>query len=213
MDPLLRLPLMLLFLIQAWGAEGEVDLLGRILAAQAGHTTAVGVFERSIRQAELPDMEPQRFTVQLWVEAPDHYHLRYTQAGDAEGVYTAFVSDGQTRWQVEIWDPEEPAEIQAKPAAEGEGMARIKDFIPLRRESLERDFELRAEAVSDGARLHLQPKEADLRKHVTGIEIDFDAQFEIRGLHIHFSEGNLETWSTREISHPETIEPARFRVE
>ncbi|MFW5845086.1 MAG: LolA family protein [Planctomycetota bacterium] len=193
-------------------APGD-DLLGRILAAQADHQTAVGKLEKITRQAEFPDMEPQRFLIDAWIQRPDSYHLRFVQPLDDEGTYEAYVSDGETAWKVVVFDPEVPAVIDAEPVQENDPMGRIAEFLPLRRAALEEDFDLSASPLeAGGSQVELQPKTADMAKNLKHILITFDEAHEVHEVRIHYTDGNLDILRVHELAHPDHIDPERFQV-
>ena len=192
--------LMLMGSLQPLLAASEVqpiseatELLDSIIAVQATFNNASGKITYKIVYTKDKDRSAEVYQAKLNVEVPNKYNFMLKKEDQIEH----FISDGIIEWHVEDIDGFKIA--SKKDLKNGKGkFAGITDFIPLRREELQKHFHMKASLVApdnaiEGAHslLELEPITADQKDHIKWSKIYFDKASKACCIQILDADGNL----------------------
>jgi outer membrane lipoprotein-sorting protein len=168
----------------AAGADEQVELMERLVAAQQGVTTVQGEFQQSTSRSDEVDQAPSSvFVVQFAIKAPDRYCFTYTKPGDAEW-RMRICSDGKTAWTIEQFMAGEKPHASSKPVdpAGNDPFRRIADFFPLDEAGLTRDFAVRITAIQNAFLVDLRPATPELAEQAAKVSLILDPEFRLQDL-------------------------------
>lgn len=177
-------------------AASDSELLDDIIAVQSTLKTASGRITYKIVYTKDKDRKPEAYDAILKVAVPNQYYFSLKKDDQLE----KFISNGKVEWHVEII--EDFAVDSKKELKDGRGkFSAITDYIPLRRENLEKHFKLEAEPVAketaDDAQqqkhavINLTPLSADQKDHMKWTKIYFDKEHKVHSIKMLDANGNL----------------------
>lgn len=136
-------------------ADAAAAILQRAVEAQPDAERLHVQAEYRNHRLDPDDAVPTRdrvWDLDIHVAVPHHYHVIQSERGDPEAS-TTFISDGETRWTVEVEFADEAPLVTARPVQEdSEGtISWINEFFPLDAERLQREFDFALAEEGDEA--------------------------------------------------------------
>ncbi len=196
--------------------NADTSLLDRIIAAQAKLHSASGKFTQEIIYTKDKERKPEVYQAKLTVQVPDKYNLVFAK----KDLLEYYISNGKTEWQVEMIDGEEFA--SQKELKDGRGkFSSLTDYIPLRRESLEKHFKLVAHLEEEKTdpkekkqapycRIDLTPLTNDQKDHMKWIKIYFNKDFKVMHFNMLDANSNLYTYTVNQMEYNVKLKPETF---
>ena len=196
----------------------ESELLNSIIAVQSKLKTASGRIAYKIVYTKDKDRKPEAYDAILKVAVPNQYYFALKKDDQLE----KFISNGKVEWHVEII--EDFAIDSKKELKDGRGkFSAITDYIPLRRENLEKHFKLEAEFLdketADDAQqqkhsvINLNPLSADQKDHMKWTKIYFDKEHKVHSIKMLDANGNLYDILIQKMEYNVTFDANTFEYQ
>ena len=199
-------------------AASNPELLDNIIAVQSKLKNAKGRISYKIVYTKDKERKPEEYDAILKVQVPDKYYFALKKGDQLE----KFISNGKVEWHVEIID--DFAVDSKKELKDGRGkFSAITDYIPLRRENLEKHFKLEAEQLdqetADDAQqqknsvINLKPLSADQKDHMKWTKIYFDKDHKVHSIKMLDANGNLYDIQVKKMSYNVELEAKTFEYQ